>query len=109
MDTFIDLPYGGKGAGFLVSELVAHIQRSGRDYIIQGQQKCTLADHTKPRSLDVWLRTRFTARQDTKQACNEVVDSLVATGLFEVDRRLTCPDSGRRVKGLRLVHPSMSA
>lgn len=108
MHTFIELSDGGRGAGFPVSELVAHIQRSGRDYIIQGQQKCTLANHTKPHSLDVWLRTRFTTRQDTKQADNAVVRALVATGLFEVAYGLICPDTGRPVKGLRLVDPPTS-
>jgi len=106
MDRFIDLPYGGGGAGFWVSELVAHIQRSGRDYIIQGQQNCTLENHTKPHSLDVWLRTRYARYKDRKQAVNEVVNALVATGLFEVAYGFTCPDSGRPVKGLRLVDPS---
>jgi len=105
MDTFIGLPYGEAGAGFLVSELVAHIQSTGRNYIIQGQQTCTLENHTKPSSLDVWLRTGFTTRKDVKQAVNQVVKALVATGLFEVAYNLTCPDSGWAVKGLRLLDP----
>ncbi|HUW13938.1 MAG TPA: hypothetical protein VM537_29715 [Anaerolineae bacterium] len=102
-DLFIELPHGGPGTGFLASELISHIQDAGRDYIVQGQQKATLADHTKPHSLDVWLRRRFPSRQDTKLADNEVVHALVATGLFQVIKRLPCPDSGRRCKGLRLV------
>jgi hypothetical protein len=103
MDTFIRLPYGGPGAGFPVSELVSHIRSTGRDYIIQGQQNCTLKKHTKRNSLDVWLRTRYARSADTKQAVNEVARALVATGFFEVVYGLVCPDSGRRVKGLRLV------
>ena len=103
MDTFIELPHGGPGAGVHVSELVSHIRGTGRDYIIQGQQKCTLDDHTKPQSLDVWLRTRFTTRRDTKQADNALVEALVATGLFELVRALRCPETGRLCKGLRLV------
>jgi len=106
IDTFIELPHGGAGAGFHVSELVSHVRSTGRDYIIQGQQKCTLANHTKPQSLDVWLRRRFPSRQDIKQADNDVVDALVATGLFQVIKGLRCPDSGRRVKGLLLVDPT---
>ena len=105
MDTFIRLPYGGPKAGFYVSELVNHIRSTGRDYIIQGQQNCALESHTKPRSLDVWLRKRFTSRKDTKQAVNQVVQALIATGRFEV-AYLPCPDSGRRCKGLRLLSPS---
>jgi len=101
MDEFIALPYGGKGAGFPVSNLIVHILNSGRDYIIQGQQSCVL-DHTKPHSLDVWLRHNHTDRKDTKQAVNAVVEALVATGRFKAGR-FVCPDSGRRCKGIALV------
>ena len=107
MDTFIKLPYGGNGAGFYISQLTAHIRSTGRDYIIQGQQECILEGHTKPHSLDVWLRKGFTNRQDTKQADNQVIQALVDTGQFEVDEHLLCPDSGRWVKGLRLLNPSV--
>ncbi len=103
MDEFIKLPHGEAGAGFYVSELVDHIRSTGRDYIIQGQQKCLLKNHTKPRSLDVWLRKGFTDRKDTKQADNEVVDALVATRWFEVEQGLICPDTGYPSKGLRLL------
>ena len=105
MDTFINLPYGGPGAGFRVSELVSHVRSTGRDYIVQGQQKSTLAEHTKPQSLDVWLRTRYARNPDVKQAANEVLDAIVATGQFELVRRLPCPETGRLVKGLRLLDP----
>jgi hypothetical protein len=104
MDTSIELPYGGSEAGFYVSELIDHIRSTGRDYIIQGQQNCTLENHTKPHSLDVWLREGFTNRKDTKQAVNQVVEALIATGRFEI-ARLPCPDSGRLCKGLRLLDP----
>jgi hypothetical protein len=105
MDAFIDLPYGAPGDRFLLSALVGHIRSTGRDYIIQGQQHCTFDEHTKPQSLDMWLRSECTSRRDTCQAVNELVDALVATGLVEVVEGLTCPDSGRRVKGLRLADP----
>ncbi|BBL76346.1 hypothetical protein [Methylomagnum ishizawai] len=95
----IDLPYGGR---FDEHGLVAHIRASGRDYIIQGQQKGALAEHPKPHSLDYWLR-QFARNPDIKQAENSVMDALVATGLFVVEHHLTCPDSGRPCKGLRLV------
>jgi len=42
MDTFVELPYGGPGSGFHVSQLIDLIRHSGRDYIIQGQ------DHWHP-------------------------------------------------------------
>ena len=42
-------------------------------YIIQGQQACVLAAHTKLRSLDVWLR-KMCAKPDTRQAVNGVIE-----------------------------------
>jgi hypothetical protein len=106
MDTFVELPYGGPGSGFYVSQLVDHIRSSGRGYIIQGQQECRLEKHTKPHSLDVWLRRNCTDIKDTKQAVNSVIDALIATGQFTVSKDLLCPDSGRRCKGLKLLPPS---
>jgi hypothetical protein len=103
MNQFIDLPNGGPGAGFYVYELVAHLRNSRQEYIIQGQQNCALFEHTKPQSLDVWLRNGYAAHKDRKQAVNEVVDALVDTGLFEI-AYLPCPDSGRWCKALMLVN-----
>jgi len=102
LDQFINLPHGGPGAGFRVSALIAHIQSSGRDYV-QGQQNCILDEHTKPNSLDAWLRQNCTERPGTRQAVTRVAQALVASGRFE-SVRMPCPDSGRRCKGLRLVN-----
>lgn len=107
MSTVIKLPHGGKGAGFDVSQLKAHIRSTGRDYIIQGQQHCRLENHTKPHSLDVWLRKGFTNNKNTAQAVNQVIQALVDTEQFEEVDNLLCPDSGRRAKGLRLLNPSV--
>ena len=106
MDTFVKLPYGGPGSGFYVSQLIDHMRHSGRDYIVQGQDHCTLESHRKPQSLDVWLRKNCTHRKDTSQAVNSVMYALVATGRFEVTYGLICPDSGQRCKGLRLLATS---
>jgi len=95
----IRLNYGGQ---FDEHALVEYIRATGRDYIVQGQQACTLADHTKPSSLDYWLR-QFAANPDTKQADNTVIRHLVHTGLFKVADDLLCPDSGRLCKGVRLA------
>jgi hypothetical protein len=94
----INLPYGGQ---FNENDLVAYIQSTGRNYIVQGQQAVSYVKHTKPQSLDFWLR-QFAANQDTKQAENSVVNALVATGLFHIAYGLTCPDSGRQCKGMCL-------
>jgi hypothetical protein len=99
MHFMIGLPYGGH---FDADKLVDYIRASGRDYIIQGQQKAALAIHTKPKSLDYWLR-QFAPNPNTKQAEVSVVNALLATGLFVADSHLLCPDSHRKCKGLRLV------
>ena len=102
MATWIRLPHGGSDSGFYAEVLVAHIASSGRDYIIQGQQNCILAEHSKPHSLDLWLRQNYTHLKDTKQATNEVIDALLATEMFQ-ERDLICPDSGRLCKGVKLT------
>lgn len=96
----IALPYGG-GGRFHPLDLVAHLRQTGRTYIIQGQQKVPLSAHTKPQSLDYWLR-QFARNPDTKQADNAVMEALERTGLFHIRTDLWCPDSGRRCKGLEL-------
>lgn len=96
----ITLPYGNNT--FDSSDLLNHIRQSGRNYIIQGQQACTLARHTKPHSLDYWLRSNYAQYPDIKQAVNEVIEQLVATGDFE-EGQFPCPESGKLCKGVALV------
>jgi hypothetical protein len=95
----IPLPQGGQ---FNEAALVAHIRSTDRDYIIQGQQSVTLRNHSKPDSLDYWLRLNGAANRNTKQAENPVLDALVNTGQFVIVHRLWCPNSGTRCKGVRL-------
>jgi hypothetical protein len=102
LDQHIELPHGGPGARFRVRELIDHIEQSRRAYIIGGDVDCALADHPKPSSLDYWLRENFAKNKDTKQATNEVITQLVATGLFEQLDGIRCPDSGQKCRGLRL-------
>jgi len=99
----IRLSYGGR---FDEHDLVEYIKATGRDYIIQGQQAVAFAHHTKPNSLDYWLR-QVAPNRDTKQADNAVVRRLVRTKLFRVVYGLRCPDSGRFCKGLRLAKAGM--
>ena len=91
------------GGAFDENLLISHIRDSERDFIIQGQQSCSFAKHTKPQSLDYWLRTNGASNQDTKQAQNEVVAALVETGNFEFVEDLPCPDSNEPCKGIRLL------
>ena len=97
----INIPTGGS---FDLNELIKYINLSGRNYIIQGQKSCVLGKHPKPHSLDYWLREHVTPlKLDTKRAENAVLIDLVATGFFEAQRKLSCPDSQRKCKGLVLV------
>jgi len=97
--TTVKLPQS-KPDSFSTDELKAHIIKSKRDYIIQGQKQCTLKDHTKPNSLDYWLRENY--NRDQRQALNSVISDLVNTGEFE-EGRFQCPDSGRKCKGIRII------
>lgn len=96
----IILPYGNSSIDS--DDLIEHIRQSGRNYIIQGQQACCLADHTKHNSLDYWLRTSYAQQPDTKQAVNEVIEQLVATRDF-AEGLFPCPDSGSMCKGIMIV------
>jgi len=96
----INLPYGNNS--FDSYSLKEHIRTTGRDYIIQGQKACRRKDHPKPNSLDCWLRDNYARNSDTKQAVNEVIADLIATGDF-AEGEFYCPDSGRRCKGIRII------
>ena len=97
----IELPYS-PGDSFNTEDLKDYIRSFDRNYIIQGQQKCSLSRHTKPQSLDYWLRMN-SRNPNTKQAVNEVIIDLVKTGEFK-QGHFTCPDSGEDgVKGIRII------
>jgi len=96
----IELSFGGE---FDENGLVEHIRRSGRDYIIQGQQTDNMESHHKPSSLDSWLRQMEGVEANKKQADNNVIQQLVDTGLFTLVSGLICPDTGVRSKGLKIV------
>lgn len=98
----IKLPHGGPKSAFVVMDLIDYINKSGRNYIIQGQRNCIFSDHPKPQSLDYWLRENYTHLKDTKQAVNEVVENLVSTGRFKA-KKLECPNSGHYCKGIQLA------
>ena len=105
-DSYIDLPHGGPGAGFNVSDLVQYIDATERDYIITGDVDCALADHPRPSSLDYWLREKFARNKETKQATDPVIRRLVSTGWFERVEDLRCPDTGQKSAGLKLKVPT---
>lgn len=102
MTNMITLPHDADRQ-FDVRLLVGFMQLTGMKHIIQGQQQVILAEHTKPNSLDYFVRSHFATSKDTAQAVNDVMQQLLQTGYFSEDEALMCPDSGRPCKGLVLV------
>ena len=91
------------GTPFDARDLVSHLAEKKVGFIVQGQNTCSLKNHPKPSSLDVWMRERGDpALIDRKQADNDVVMQLVRTGLFS-EGTFWCPDSGYLCKGVRVV------
>ncbi|MBT8507414.1 hypothetical protein AZH53_03090 [Methanomicrobiaceae archaeon CYW5] len=93
-----------KGRSFTTDELKDYIQKSGRDYIIQGQEACRRSEHSSPHSLDCWLRDNFANYRDRKQATNALIKDLVETGEF-IEGKFQCPDRKKKTKrkGVRIV------
>ena len=98
--SLINLPYGNNT--FDSNDLKEYIRRTGRNYIIQGQVNRKRMDHSKPNSLDCWLRDNYAQNPDTKQAVNEVIADLLNTSEFK-EGQFICPDSGRRCKGIKII------
>lgn len=88
---------------FNVNELIEHMRNCDLENLIQGQQECRFAAHTKKKSLDYWIRERCVKNRDQKQADNGVIAQLVSTGFFREDAKLLCPDTGRKCKGIVFV------
>lgn len=90
------------GGSFNLAALIRHLISEGRPYIIQGQQNCSLANHTKDKSLDYWLRQNVAAYPDRKQATNELVTNICSSGLFRQRSNLVCPNTQRECDGIEL-------
>ena len=88
MNGIISLPHGGSGAGFSIKELVQHFNTNNLNYIIIGNSHLTYTNHKKSHSLDVWLRNLNNVNsKDTCQAVNVVIEEIVSTGLFRIEKR----------------------
>ncbi len=100
MSTQLNLLYNGGGQVDL-AKLVEFVKNSGGVVII-GDAQLALNNHTKPYSLDYWLRTNGAVNPDTKQATNEWIDTvLLPTGLFERTVALDV-NTNRECKAIRL-------
>lgn len=99
----ITLPHDNNRT-FHISTLIQHLINQRRDVIIQGQQSVTFDNLTKQSSLDYWIRASVARKKNTKQAVNDVVNQICATGIFEAVDKLICPDTGRLCKCIRLIN-----
>lgn len=87
----IFLPECGVKASFEITDLLNELKKRKTDFIIIGAMKATLKNHTKPHSLDYWLRElSFVTQNNTMQATKEVQNSIVNTGRFYLEKR-RCP------------------
>lgn len=94
------------GGSFSVDALASKMSELGGAMVL-GPVKASLIEHTKPNSLDYWVRTNAAFRKDQMQAETRLIDQLVATGRF--DRiHMNCPTTGQRCMGLRLVTTSVA-
>jgi hypothetical protein len=99
---WISLP-ADNDSTFHVSSLMGYLNDRKRDCIVLGEQQVALANHTQRRSLDYWLRTTIASNVDVAQASQQVLKQLCDTGLFQIDHRVPCPDTGKTCTGLRLI------
>ncbi len=96
----ITLPFD-QGRQFNLSLLIHYMIRSRRTYLIVGAQRVVLTNHTKPESLDYWIRENVAERSDVMQATTKVVEQSCETGLF-VETRKRCPVAGHICKAIEL-------
>lgn len=101
MKKHITLVKGGSDAYFLVSELINHFKKEKINYKIIGATLVTLSKHSKPKSLDVWLRKHknVIGHEDTCQAVSSVITKLISLNQFSKGIR-KCPTSNRMCKAL---------
>jgi hypothetical protein len=97
------IPLSYEDTSFDVTKLVAHLKANGLQYIIIGQQRVVFDEHTKPQSLDYWIRSNIAKSTSTAQASVEVVSKICETKYFEFRTDLKCPDTERACRGLILL------
>lgn len=101
----IELPYSIKLPSFLLEQLIKEFQKRKTDFMIIGAQNHSLTKHTKPESLDYWLRNLKQVKQkNTRQACSKLINDLLGSGLFIFDKR-RCPVSGKLCNAIIIKRP----
>ena len=101
----IKLPYAGSDVYFTLEALIKHFNSKKTNFTIIGASHVKLENHKKKESLDVWFRNQINVlgtKKNTCQAVNKVIDNLVETGKFSVEKRI-CPTSNKRCKALILI------
>ncbi len=96
----ITLPYANN-AKFNSNDLINHFREQRMNYMIIGATQVTLQNHTKPKSLDVWIRNHpnVIGYENTCQAVNNVVSQIIEHQSFSLGLR-KCPKSKRICKAL---------
>ena len=98
----ITLPHAN-GLSIDINELLQILKDRKMKFIIQGQQHCSLKNHSKKSSLDYYLRLRSGQYINTCQADDSVINQICETGIFKVNIHLKCPETGRKCKGIEIV------
>lgn len=94
----VPLTYGGD---VLVKAILEHLLKGS---IVIGQQKVSVVKHSKPGSLDYWLR-KFGTPPNTKQADTKFVEDLLMMNKRFIQRtKIINPNTGRSCKGIELTH-----
>ena len=96
----IILPHANN-ATIPIQDLIAHFRKNNLNFMIIGSTKATLQKHSKPNSLDVWIRTHpnILKYKDTCQSVNTVISQLIKHESFSLGLR-KCPKSSRMCKAL---------
>lgn len=87
---------------FDINLLIDYFKSNKIQYIIIGGQHVKLSRHTKPKSLDYWLRENVARNKDTCQISKKFIEGLCNTGRFKVKENCICPGTGQRCRAIVL-------
>ena len=96
----IILPHANN-ATIPIQDLIAHFRKNNLNFMIIGSTQVAFQNHSKPNSLDIWLRSHPNVNnyRDTCQSVNNVISQLIKHESFSLGLR-KCPKSKRICKAL---------
>jgi len=108
--TFIVLPHGKGNTldrphddGFWIDSLIRKLQATDGNGMRLGKDRQTTYDnHRYTDGLDYWLRSNFVKSPGTFQLSNDVVENILASGLFEI-RQEVSGKSGKNPEWIYLL------